>query len=307
MAVASPKRDPLSSGEHPPRSRLLHHAIGLLIDHVSGPRTVPGGWRFGPLVIVSAAEDAAVAAVSRGTPLAAAEVVAWHGEALGRELVAALADDRFDRLAATLSAARLVVVDRIDRVAGDEAQEGLAHVFDVTTAAGVAWCVSVATMPAEGLGPRCATRLGAGLVVAAPPMPDAAVVGPIPSLGRVMRAAARHHDVPVDAVLGPARRRTVAAARSLAMYLARRLTGHSLQAIGDACGGRDHTTVLHGVRVCAAHIARDPAFAADVDRLVAELSGAASPRHAARRRSGVGSAALSRSLAGGHPGRRRKA
>lgn len=307
MAVASPKRDPLSSGVASPRSGLLDHAISLLVDHVAGPRIVPGGWRFGPLVIVSAAEDAAVAAVSRGTPLAATDVAAWPGEVLGRELVAALADDRFDRLAATLSATRLVVVDRIDRVAGDEAQEALAHLFDATTAAGVTWCVSVATMPATGPGPRCATRLGAGLVVAAPPMPNAAVVGTIPSLVRVMRAAARHHDVPVDAILGPARRRTVAAARSLAMYLARRLTGHSLQAIGDACGGRDHTTVLHGVRVCAARIARDPAFAADVDRLVAELSGAARPGDAGRRRSGVGSAALSRSLAGGHPGRRRKA
>jgi hypothetical protein len=89
----------------------------------------------------------------------------------------------------------------------------------------------------------------------------------------VFRVAARHHELDVDDLLGPSRRRAVASARSLAMYLARLLTPKSLYAIGSACGGRDHTTVMHGVRVAERRIAGDTAFAADVARLVANLQG----------------------------------
>jgi len=46
----------------------------------------------------------------------------------------------------------------------------------------------------------------------------------------------------------PLRRQSLVAGRSLAMYLARQLTGHSLEQIGAFFGGRDHTTVLHGCR-----------------------------------------------------------
>ena len=59
----------------------------------------------------------------------------------------------------------------------------------------------------------------------------------------------------------------------MAMYLARRLTPASLQAIGTAFGGRDHTTVLHGIRVTEARRASDPGLAAEIDELVAGLVG----------------------------------
>lgn len=313
MAVPSTLRDP--SGGAPPLGRLLDHVVGLLVDHVTSPNDPADGWRFGPLLIVSAAEGFAAAALAaaaaaQGATLAAADVATWHGEALGREIAAALEDDRIDRFAAALAAMRLVVVDGIDCVGGGERQESLAHLLDTSTAAGTVWCVSVPRLPPEGLEPRCATRVSAGLIlpVTSAPMTTHAA-GPVPSLGRVIRAAARHHDVSIDAVLGPARHRTVAAARSLAMYLARRLTGRSLQAIGAACGGRDHTTVLHAVRMAGARIARDPAFAADVERLAVALSGAADTRsgHAGRRRSDVGSAVLGRTLSSRRRGRRRQA
>jgi chromosomal replication initiator protein len=71
--------------------------------------------------------------------------------------------------------------------------------------------------------------------------------------------------------------------RSLAMYLSRRLTGRSLDAIGKAFGGRDHTTVMRGVRSVAERITTDAAFAGDVAGLVDELSGSG-PRRRTRRR-----------------------
>ena len=58
----------------------------------------------------------------------------------------------------------------------------------------------------------------------------------------------------------------------MAMYLARRLTPESLQSIGAAFGGRDHTTVLHGIRVTETRRARDPGVAADIDHLFQSLA-----------------------------------
>lgn len=274
-------------------ARLLDHVAGLMVEHLLGTRPTSAGWRLGPLVILSPADDAASAAVARAVESRAAThardlVVRWSGHDLDREIAAALAGDRLDRLAAAVSARRLVVVDRIDHVGAVERQQALVHLFDVATAAGAAWLVSAAVHPQRAFVPQCSSRLCGGIVVAAPEpvaAPPPACGGP--SLGRIIRATARLHDLAPATVVGPSRSRTVAAARSLAMYLARRLTGRSFQAIGRACGGRDHTTVLHGVRVCGARIARDPAFAADVERLVTAL--ASQPRR--RGRSAVGSAA----------------
>ena len=157
---------------------------------------------------------------------------------------------------------------------------------------------------------RSDSRLCAGLVVPLAARPVRQVqAGTAPSLTRIVRAAARLHDVQPAAIVGPSRSRTVAAARGLAMYLARRLTPHSLQAIGAGCGGRDHSTVLHGVRVCTAKIARDPAFATEVDHLIAHL-GMPAARHVTsptRRSSSVGSAALAGKLRSRRRGRRRLA
>ena len=46
------------------------------------------------------------------------------------------------------------------------------------------------------------------------------------------------------------RSRSITRPRQIAMALARELTNHSLPEIGDAFGGRDHTTVIHACRQC---------------------------------------------------------
>src|SRR5208282_2515025 len=59
----------------------------------------------------------------------------------------------------------------------------------------------------------------------------------------------------------------------IAMYLAKELTPRSLPDIGRRIGGRDHTTVLHGVRKIAALIKRDPNLAAEVATIRARIVG----------------------------------
>lgn len=52
-------------------------------------------------------------------------------------------------------------------------------------------------------------------------------------------------------MLSKRRSRSVARPRQVAMALSKELTNHSLPEIGDAFGGRDHTTVLHACRKIA--------------------------------------------------------
>lgn len=69
------------------------------------------------------------------------------------------------------------------------------------------------------------------------------------------------------------KRQHVAWPRQVAMFLTRELTKRSLPSIGTAFGGRDHTTILHGVRCVAARMKVDPLARADVDALRKALLG----------------------------------
>ena len=62
----------------------------------------------------------------------------------------------------------------------------------------------------------------------------------------VMRVVASYYNVTPEDLKGPRRNREITVPRQIAMYLCRELTDCSMSRIGDAMGGRDHTTVLHG-------------------------------------------------------------
>jgi chromosomal replication initiator protein len=68
------------------------------------------------------------------------------------------------------------------------------------------------------------------------------------------------------------RNRRLVYARQVAMYLCRELTDHSLPAIAQQFGGRDHTTVLHAHRKIQRELLTDSSTRTLVDRLVEELS-----------------------------------
>jgi len=61
----------------------------------------------------------------------------------------------------------------------------------------------------------------------------------------IQQNVAEYYNITVDAMLSKRRDREVVVARQVAMYFCRMLTDTSLPRIGDAFGGRDHTTVLH--------------------------------------------------------------
>ena len=72
--------------------------------------------------------------------------------------------------------------------------------------------------------------------------------GPQITAGQIMAASAQYFGVTVDDLCGSSRSRVLVTARQIAMYLCRELTDLSLPKIGQAFGGRDHTTVMHADR-----------------------------------------------------------
>lgn len=68
------------------------------------------------------------------------------------------------------------------------------------------------------------------------------------SIDNIQRIVAEYYKIKVADLLSKRRSRSVARPRQVAMALSKELTNHSLPEIGNAFGGRDHTTVLHGVR-----------------------------------------------------------
>lgn len=74
---------------------------------------------------------------------------------------------------------------------------------------------------------------------------------------QIIEDVAEYYRLDKYVLTGRGRSKEVAAARQMAMYLAREETGASLPQIGEALGGRDHTTVMHGWEKIASRIEQD--------------------------------------------------
>jgi chromosomal replication initiator protein len=68
------------------------------------------------------------------------------------------------------------------------------------------------------------------------------------TVDNIIKTTAEYYKIKVSDMLSQRRNRSVARPRQMAMALAKELTNHSLPEIGEAFGGRDHTTVLHACR-----------------------------------------------------------
>lgn len=85
-----------------------------------------------------------------------------------------------------------------------------------------------------------------------------------PSVGKIIFAVGQHFNIPTRDLKGPYRTANIAYARHIAFYLARKLTSRSLPEIGRKFNGRDHTTVLHGIRKIERLVKSDWTVAYDV-------------------------------------------
>ena len=73
----------------------------------------------------------------------------------------------------------------------------------------------------------------------------------------VLDVVSDHFNVSVSELKGSRRNARTAGARQIVMYLCRQMTDASLQSIGDLLGGRDHSTVNHGVDKIARDVEKD--------------------------------------------------
>ena len=68
------------------------------------------------------------------------------------------------------------------------------------------------------------------------------------SVENIQKTTAEYYNIKMSDILSKRRSRSVARPRQMAMFLAKELTNYSLPEIGEAFGGRDHTTVIHACK-----------------------------------------------------------
>ncbi|CUH42917.1 chromosomal replication initiator protein DnaA [Ruegeria atlantica] len=83
----------------------------------------------------------------------------------------------------------------------------------------------------------------------------------------IQRKVSDYYNIRLSDIIGPKRLRSYARPRQVAMYLCKRLTSRSLPEIGRRFGGRDHTTVMHGVKRIEELKTTDGQIAEDVEML----------------------------------------
>ncbi|WP_109465672.1 chromosomal replication initiator protein DnaA [Albibacillus kandeliae] len=87
----------------------------------------------------------------------------------------------------------------------------------------------------------------------------------------IQRKVAEYYNIRLSDIIGPKRLRAYARPRQVAMYLCKHHTSRSLPEIGRRFGGRDHTTIMHGVKRIEELKASDGQIAEDVEMLRRQL------------------------------------
>ena len=166
---------------------------------------------------------------------------------------------------------RLDVFARMGVVSGRPSREVLEHLVDRTPGSmreleGAINTLAAAAGPRlSGLGAdEAQTLLGSALRGA----PERRI-----TVDEIQKTVADHFNMKQADLLSERRTRAIARPRQIAMYLCKQHTTRSYPDIGRRFGGRDHTTVLHGVRKIEEMMPQDDQIARDVEALTRKLRG----------------------------------
>ena len=101
------------------------------------------------------------------------------------------------------------------------------------------------------------------------------LIGSVRNIGidNIQRTVGDYYKIKVAELFSRKRTRTIARPRQVAMWLCREVTSHSYPEIGDAFGGRDHTTVIHAVRTIESLRSRESELNHDLHVLLQVLKG----------------------------------
>ncbi len=84
------------------------------------------------------------------------------------------------------------------------------------------------------------------------------------SIDGILHVVSDYYNIDISIIRGKGRSKEMVRPRQVAMYLAREETGASLPEIGEALGGRDHTTIMYGVDKITEEIEQDDALRRDI-------------------------------------------
>ncbi len=93
------------------------------------------------------------------------------------------------------------------------------------------------------------------------------------NLKRIVKCVEKISSYSMQDLCSKNRNKELSEARHLAMFLMKKLTGKSLRDIGQFLGGRDHSTVMHGLQKIEKHIKQDTALQTKIQKLEREISG----------------------------------
>ena len=88
----------------------------------------------------------------------------------------------------------------------------------------------------------------------------------------IIQVVAEHYNLTPADILSQRRNKEISYPRQVAMYLCRNMTDTPLQEIGKAMGGRDHTTVIHGIEKITKDLENTPTLQNTVDILKKKMS-----------------------------------
>ena len=87
----------------------------------------------------------------------------------------------------------------------------------------------------------------------------------------IIKTVSEHLNISVEDIRSKKRSQDIAIARQIVMYLCREYTVLALKSIGNAVGGKDHATVLNGIKRVEERLNSDPAFKSTVDTIIKKL------------------------------------
>ena len=88
----------------------------------------------------------------------------------------------------------------------------------------------------------------------------------------IVKTVSEHLNISSDDIRSKKRSQDIATARQIVMYLCRQHTVLSLQTIGDAVGGKDHATVMNGIKRVENRIKEDSSFKTLIDTIVKKMN-----------------------------------
>ena len=88
----------------------------------------------------------------------------------------------------------------------------------------------------------------------------------------ILQIVSDHLGIQSIDILGQKRNKEIAGARQIVMYLCRNMTSTPLQQIGQFLGGRDHTTIIHGIEKITKDLPKDPALQNTIEILTKKIN-----------------------------------